>query len=149
MIHLDMLKTIYSSFFDISSLQLDEHLIHLFEQEKFQEALEHCYTFDIEPLFRLIYLLTNVKFPIEFIISIQKEISENSGEVLSFGQSGEQLQKLNVPPSIFTKISTKVHMINFIIECRRFSKHQFYNGKFYYTFDQQRYSNRIKDLIYM
>ena len=111
----------------------------------------YSYQSDNVNVFKLIYLLTKSKFPIDYIVEMEQEIGGKCGKVCKpvWGPKGMELEILsyNVSDEIRAKYGKKMDMISFVVRCRGYSMHIFLNNKFYYYFKIDKYGDRIKDII--
>jgi hypothetical protein len=130
---------------------IDDELKIKLTNSEWDEALKYSYKTDNVKIFKLIYLLTKSKFPIDYIVEMEKEIGEKCGKVCKpvWGPKGLELEILsyNVSDEIREKYGKKMDMISFVVRCRGYSMHIFLNNKFYYYFKLDKYGDRIKDII--
>jgi hypothetical protein len=144
---------IYKSYFGENTVyQLtDNYLQNLINNNKFDEALEYCYSNDYSSIFKCLYLLTEAKFPIQFVLDFEKNVFDKCGKVCKPNVTNNKMNleiiNLNISDEIREKYREKIDMISFIINCRGYSRHIYTKNKFYYYFLRNKYSDRIKDIL--
>ncbi len=141
---------LYKEYFN-EEPDIDDELKKKLLNSEWDEALKYTYQTDNVKVFKLIYLLTKSKFPIDYIVEMEKEIGGKCGKVCKpvWGPKGMELEIMsyNVSDEIRSKYGKKMDMISFVVRCRGYSMHIFLNNKFYYYFKLDKYGDRIRDII--
>lgn len=129
----------------------DETLVQCLLSRKWDEALDYCYQKNYSSIFKLIYLYTEAKFLIDRIVEFEKTVLDNCGKVCKPKWNGKWLDldiiSINITDENRIKYKEKIDMISFIVNCRGYSRHIFTNNKFYYYFLNDKYSDRIMDIL--
>jgi len=130
---------------------IDEQIKSYLIIGNWDEALKYAYNTDNVNIFKLIYLMTSAKFPIDYIVEMESIIADTCGQVCKprWNGKGIDLEVLNyvISDKYKEKYSKKLDMIKFIINCRGYSMHVYTGNKFYYYFKIDKYSDRIVDIL--
>ena len=132
----------------------------LLKQKDFQKSMMHCFLNSKEKndvyqyCFRCLFCLgtyLDTKFPVSEIIKLQTEVNNHSSQVYKVNWNGSlDLECLNCwcNEEYFSEDKKQiVRNIQFVIECRRYSKHSFLLGQFFYQFQTNLYEDRIPYLL--
>ena len=128
-------------------IELKEYIL----QSKWEEALIYCFEIENINIFKMIYLFTGCKFPIQKISEIEKKISEECATICKPKWNGTwldiEIDKVVLSEENKKKYGTKLDMIRFILNCRSYSQHIYTGCKFYYFFKLDKYKDRILDIL--
>jgi hypothetical protein len=127
-------------------------IINFINTHKFDDALKYCYDNDLLDEFKVIYLYTNAKFPIQTIIDMQTLIETNSAKTYNAkfdSANGLSLDLTNIilNEKFAEEYKYKLKMIKFVTELRGYSEHIYIGNKFYYRFLKNKYEDRIKGFL--
>ena len=147
---MDILVNIYNSHFD-GEPTIDNTLKSYLLSSNWQAALEYCYTTERVEIFKCLYLYTDCKFPVNFMVEMEQIMATEMGNICKPRWNGKWMD-LEVTSIILTeenkkKYGKKMDMIGFITNCRSYSRHIYTGCKFYYYFKRDKYGDRIVDIL--
>ncbi len=130
---------------------LDSVLRNYILESKWEDSLVYCFETENINLFKMIYLFTGCKFPIQLISDIEHKISEECTTICKPKWNGKwmdiQIDKVVLSEEKKKKYGAKLDMIRFILNCRDYSQHIYTGCKFYYFFKFDKYKDRIMDIL--
>jgi hypothetical protein len=130
---------------------VDNILRNYILDSKWEEALLYCFETENINLFKMIYLFTGCKFPIQTISDIEQKIAQDCGTICKPRWNGKwmelEIDKVVLSEENNKKYGAKLTMVRFILNCRSYSRHIYTGCKFYYFFKLDKYKDRILDIL--
>jgi hypothetical protein len=147
---MDILTDIYKYHFN-DTPEVDDTLKEYLLLSNWQSALEYCYSTERVNIFKCLYLYTDCKFNIDFMVQMEQIIATEMGNICKPRWNGKWME-LEVTNIILSeenkkKYGKKMDMIRFIANCRSYSRHIYTGCKFYYYFKRDKYEDRIRDIL--
>ena len=148
----DLLKSYIEIFGQDEELHcIDQLFIQYLETQNYQEALLYAFNHKYSNCCCFLYCSFDVLFPIDIIIDLISKIEDKSAKIYSIQYStslGLDLDCTKIVLNDDTKrlYGAQLKIIQFILECRRYSKHKMISGKFYYQYDKK-YSYKVEQLL--